>query len=85
MTKQSFKSIDERSKVFGTYMIENHATIRSTAKQYGFSKSTVHTDLRFRLPKVDYDLYLRVQTILIKNGLEKHLRGGESTRLKYSA
>ena len=31
------------------YIIENNATVRQTAKQFGISKSTVHKDMTERL------------------------------------
>lgn len=35
--------IEERAIDIANYIIENNATVRQTAKQYGISKSTVHT------------------------------------------
>ena len=35
----------ERSVILGEYIIEHKATVRSTAKQFGISKSTVHTEV----------------------------------------
>ncbi len=34
--------IEERAIDIANYIIENNATVRQTAKQYGISKSTVH-------------------------------------------
>ena len=34
--------IEERAMNIATYIIENNATVRQTAKQFGVSKSTVH-------------------------------------------
>ena len=34
--------IEERAIKIATYIIENNATVRQTAKQFGVSKSTVH-------------------------------------------
>lgn len=34
--------IEERALEIAHYIIENNATVRQTAKQYGISKSTVH-------------------------------------------
>lgn len=34
---------------FDNYIIENNATVRQTAKQFGISKSTVQTDLTEQL------------------------------------
>ena len=37
--------IEERAIDIANYIIENNATVRQTAKQYGISKSTVHADV----------------------------------------
>ena len=46
-----------------------------------FSKAV----MRERLPKMDADLSRRVDAVLQRNLQERHLRGGEATRRKYSA
>ncbi len=35
--------IEERAIRIANYIIENNATVRQTAKQFGISKSTVYT------------------------------------------
>ena len=37
--------IEERAVEIAEYIIENNATVRQAAKQFGVSKSTVHTDV----------------------------------------
>ena len=37
--------IEERAVEIANYIIENNATVRQTAKQFGISKSTVHIDV----------------------------------------
>ena len=37
--------IEERAVEIGTYIIEERATVRQTAKKFGVSKSTVHIDV----------------------------------------
>ena len=37
--------IEERAIDIANYIIENKATVRQTAKQFGISKSTVHVDV----------------------------------------
>lgn len=37
--------IEERAVKLANYIIENNATVRQAAKQFGISKSTVHTDV----------------------------------------
>lgn len=65
------------------YIIENQATVRSTASKFGISKSTVHKDLSERLPLFNHPLYLQVKKILEQNKAERHIRGGIATRKKY--
>ena len=36
------RQIEERVLEIANYIIENNATVRQTAKQFGISKSTVH-------------------------------------------
>lgn len=76
--KISKRVIDE-----ATYMIESEDTIRNVAKKYKVSKSTVHKDLNERLIEIDKKLYEKVSQILLKHIHIRHIRGGESTRLKY--
>ena len=40
--------IEERAVEIAYYIIENNATVRQTAKEFGISKSTVHTDVTKR-------------------------------------
>lgn len=67
----------------GYYIAETGATVRAAAKVFRVSKSTVHKDVTERLVKIDKTLYVRVKATLEKNLAERHLRGGEATRIKY--
>ena len=73
----------ERCVVLGEYMVEHQATVRSAAGVFGISKSTVHKDVTHSLKNANRSLYIEVQTLLCKNKQERHLRGGEATRIKY--
>lgn len=75
--------IEERAVVLAQYIIENAATVRSAAKKFGVSKSTVHKDLTSRLEKIDPSLYIQAKKVLDLNKAERHLRGGMATRAKY--
>lgn len=75
----------ERCVVLGEYLLEHAATVRSAAQVFGISKSTVHKDVTERLRHVNNALYLQVQELLFKNKQERHLRGGEATKQKYTA
>ena len=37
--------IEERAVELASYIVENNATVRQTAKKFGISKSTVHADV----------------------------------------
>ena len=75
--------IEERACDLALYIIEHQATVRSAAKQFGISKSTVHKDLSQRLPAFNRALYLQVKEVMDLNKAERHIRGGIATRRKY--
>ena len=75
--------IEDRACDLAAYIIENKATVRAVAKQFGISKSTVHKDLTERLERVNPALYREVRTLLDLNKAERHIRGGMATRRKY--
>lgn len=73
----------QRAEIFAKYIIKTQSTIRKTAKFFNVSKSTVHNDVSNKLQFINKKLYKKAQKILIKNFNEKHIRGGEATRLAY--
>ena len=75
--------IAERVIEMANYIIENDATVRQTAKKFDISKTTVHKDMRERLPEIDPELTRQVNSVLEKNRAERHIRGGMATREKY--
>ena len=74
----------ERCEAFAEYLIENGATVRQTAAHFGISKSTVHKDVTQILKRVDGSLYESVKSVLEINKQERHIRGGEATKRKYT-
>ena len=76
-------SLEKRACELAVYMIETGATVRSAARHFGISKSTVHKDLSHRLKQYNYALYLQVRQVLDINKQERHIRGGMATRRKY--
>jgi len=76
-------NIEERACALADYIIENRATVRAAAVQFGVSKSTVHKDLQDRLPSLNQSLYRQVKEVLDENKAERHIRGGIATRKKY--
>ena len=76
-------NIEQRACDLAVYIIENRATVRSAAQQFGISKSTVHKDLTERLEKINPGLYRQVRQLLDINKAGRHIRGGMATRRKY--
>lgn len=76
--------IRKRAVKVGQYILGNAATVRQTADVFGISKSTVHKDVAERLPRINKDLAEEVKRILEQNKAERHIRGGEATRQKYT-
>ena len=76
-------NLEQRACALAVYMIETGATVRSAAKQFGISKSTVHKTLTEKLRQCNYPLYLQVREVLDKNKQERHIRGGMATKRKY--
>ena len=74
---------EERAIILAQYVLEHNATVRSAAKKFGVSKSTVHKDITERLKKQNAILYAQVQQVLSVNKAQRHLRGGMATRHKY--
>ena len=56
--------IKERTIRIGRCVVETRHTVRTIAKEFGVSKSTVHKDLTERLPEINPDLANQVKTIL---------------------
>ena len=73
----------DRSEELGKYIIDTECTVREAAAWFGISKSTVHKDVTEKLSRSNPVLYKEVKTVLEKNKSERHLRGGEATRIKY--
>jgi len=74
---------EQRAVLLGRYIAENRATVRSTAKKFGISKSTVHKDVSYRLKTENPVLFAQVRDILEINKQERHIRGGLATKKKY--
>lgn len=74
---------EDRARRLAVYMIESGGTVRSAAKAFGISKSTVHKDLCEVLPRASPTLYAQVRRLLDLNTSQRHIRGGIATQLKY--
>ena len=77
------KPLEERACHLAVYIIETGATVRSAAKHFHISKSTVHKDISQRLQPYNPRLYEQVRHVLERNKQERHIRGGMATRRKY--
>ena len=65
------------------YIIENNATVRQTGRYFGRSKSTIHKDIRDRLPRINHALAVEASRVLDVNYTERTMRGGLATKAKY--
>ena len=74
-----------RAEEIGKYVSRTGATVRAAAAKFGVSKSTVHKDLTVKLKMQNRPLYEQVASVLRVNKEERHMRGGDATRLKYLA
>lgn len=75
--------IKERTLKIALHIVETRNTVRTIAKEFGVSKSTVHKDLTERLPEINPELAGEVRKILEYHKSVRHLRGGEATKVKY--
>lgn len=76
--------IEERAIEIANYIIENNATVRQAAKNFGISKSTVHKDVTERLEQVNPALAAEARKVINVNKSERHIRGGMATKEKYA-
>ena len=84
MRKKYPDELSSRCEKHADHIIGTKETVRQTAKRFGKSKSTVHKDVTSRLYQIDREKWKEVREILEKNKAERHIRGGEATRKKYS-
>lgn len=77
------REVQTRVTAAAKYILKNGATVRACADAFGVSKTTIHKDMRERLPGINPALARRVDQVLQKNREERHIRGGQATREKY--
>lgn len=65
------------------YILKSGATVRKCAEAFGVSKTTIHKDMRGRLPELSENMARMVDAVLNKNKEERHIRGGQATKEKY--
>lgn len=74
----------ERCEIIARYIVQRGDTVRGAARDFGISKSTVHKEITDRLKRVNPGLYAEIREVLEKNKAERHLRGGEATKIRYA-
>ena len=77
------KSIIKRVNNIADYILKTNDTIRKTAIVFHVSKSTVHKDLHERLININKSMYNEIKKIMQYHIEIRHIKGGESTKLKY--
>lgn len=75
--------IEERAVAIANYIVNQNATVRQAAKQFGISKSTAHKDCTERLSTINPALAAEARKVLDVNKQERHIRGGLATKDKY--
>ena len=75
--------IAQRVMAIADYMIESECTVRKAATKFGISKSTVHKDITERLRCLNPNKAQLAKKLLETNKQERHIRGGNATRIKY--
>ena len=78
-----YSVVEDRVLKEAEFIINNKATVRATAKEFGVGKSTVHADMTKKLQDLDEDYYEKVKEILFVNLCQRHIRGGMATREKF--
>jgi len=77
-------NVEKRCIEIGKYIKDTGATVRQAGAVFGISKSTVHIDVTKRLYEIDKSLYEDVEKVLQENKAQRHIRGGNATKEKYS-
>lgn len=75
--------IIDRVNLEADYILKTRSTIRKTAQVFNVSKSTVHKDMKERLPKINKYKYEKIKKIMEYHIDVRHIRGGISTKNKY--
>ena len=75
---------DRRVLEEARFIIRTGATVRTCAANFGVSKTTIHKDMRARLGQISPGLAAEAGDVLDRNRRERHIRGGQATKLKYS-
>jgi len=74
--------IENRVILEAKYIITKKCTVREAAKIFQVSKSTIHRDVTFKLPRTNIKLAKQVMAILLFNLSQRSIRGGRAFRQK---
>ena len=77
------QEVQRRVAAAARHILKTGATVRACARRFGVSKTTVHKDMRERLPRLNAALADAVGRVLAFNKDDRHIRGGDATRRKY--
>lgn len=77
------REVQNRVTEAAEHILKTGATVRACAEAFGVSKTTIHKDMRERLPELSETMARQVDAVLRKNREERHIRGGQATREKY--
>ena len=72
-----YYDIDARVLKEAEYIVKHKATVRSTARVFGVSKSTVHHDVTARLKYIDEYLYDEVKGVVNDSGVKRWTKTSE--------
>jgi putative DeoR family transcriptional regulator, stage III sporulation protein D len=75
--------VERRAVMIGKYILDTNKTIREVEIALGVTKSTIHKDLKHRLPEIDPDLYDEVSVIMARHKACRHINGGKATHDKF--
>ena len=75
--------VRERVLALADHILLTGDTVRGCAGRFGVGKTTVHKDMRERLPRLNPAMARRVDAVMRRNRAERHIRGGRATRIKY--
>lgn len=74
--------VETRAVEIGHYILETNKTIREAMTEFGVSKSTIHKDIKYRLPELDPELAVEVDVVMARHKAVRHINGGKAFRDK---
>ena len=76
---------ERRAVALGEYIVQHSATVRAAAAAFGYSKSTVHKDVAFRLREVSPGLFEQVRAVLAEKSHDGKTEAVRELLQKYGA